>query len=136
VARRHKCGKTFGIMHFALSARQAAEEERREAEESAALRRKEVSATARAARASRDSEDSGVDMVLGQFIISEECPCCGGIFTEGHKAHLDKCRKVHPTQTDPRCSKYERAAVPLYSGGHFLFTSSLLRPVSFLASTN
>ena len=107
---RKKCGKSFGVAQFVQSAAKAAEEEARLAAAEQAERRREQAASARAARAERTKEEGDDDdwmMELGAFIVSEDCPYCGGTFTTGHAAHLKACKKKHA----------KRAAAAAAAGG-------------------
>jgi hypothetical protein len=40
------------------------------------------------------SQKQRFDRLLGKFIVSEDCPNCGLLFTCGHRAHLRKCLDV------------------------------------------
>lgn len=40
------------------------------------------------------SQKQRFDRLLGQFIVTEDCPNCGLLFTCGHRAHLRKCLDV------------------------------------------
>jgi hypothetical protein len=39
-----------------------------------------------------ESEEDRFDRLLGQFIVTEDCPKCGTYLTRGHRAHLRQCR--------------------------------------------
>ena len=47
-----------------------------------------------ASRTGQAGEDDEWLAELGQFIVSEDCPRCGKVFTEKHAAHLRVCKGV------------------------------------------
>ena len=92
---RASCGARFSVARFALSRAAKAGEADRAAEVSRRTKA-EASSRARAERAERaregDADDEAALLELGAFIVSEECPRCGKIFTSGHKKHLAQCK--------------------------------------------
>ena len=94
VCSRKSCGATFSVARFALSRAAKAGEADRKADESR-KRKAEAASRARAERAEKlrdDDDDEAALLELGAFIVSEECPRCGKLFTSGHKKHLATCR--------------------------------------------
>ena len=93
VCSRKSCGATFSVARFALSRAAKAGEADRKADESR-KRKAEAASRARAERAEKlrdDDDDEAALLELGAFIVSEECPRCGKLFTSGHKKHLATC---------------------------------------------
>ncbi len=89
--------KPFKVLIVSQSGARAREEDAILAEADAGRRRRADENEGRAARAERNSAarwgDDGEEWasMLGGFIVSEDCPVCGGLFTSGHAAHLRKC---------------------------------------------
>ena len=97
---RKACGKCFRVAIFTMSVAKQAEDLARRKQEEAERRKREASKEARASRgglASRYGDDAGSEeedaaLELGAFIVSEDCPRCGKVFTSGHAEHLRKCK--------------------------------------------
>ena len=89
--------KPFKVLIVSQSGARAREEDAILAEADAGRRRRADENEGRAARAERNSAarwgEDGEEWtsMLGGFIVSEDCPVCGGLFTSGHAAHLRKC---------------------------------------------
>ncbi|CAD7701093.1 unnamed protein product [Ostreobium quekettii] len=44
---------------------------------------------------------------LGQFIVDGTCPLCGGVFTRGHKKHLEECTGPTKVRAKRKAANYE-----------------------------
>ena len=97
---RKQCGQCFRVARFAMSKAKQAEVEARRKLDDAERRRREQTKEARASRGGlaarygveEDPGEEAFEMELGGFIVSEDCPRCGKMFTADHKAHLRQCK--------------------------------------------